>query len=213
MGPIRPTITALTILILLGGSAAPAWSWGDLGHKIVCEIAFQELNETARRAVLRLMRKDSEFRFFADACTWPDHPRKRASEHFINVPRDFDRFTAPQCPVAAECLLTAIKADLEVLRTSSDPVARLEALKFLGHWVGDLHQPLHVAFADDRGGNRVHEIGPCRDSLRAWNTASSFAPPAGTRRGTSSSTRGRPRRPSWWRRRTSSSTRRSWPIA
>lgn len=108
MDPIRPTIAALTI-ILVFGSAAPAWSWGDLGHKTICEMAFQELNEAARKAVRRLMKEDSEFRFFANACTWPDHPRKRASEHFVNVPRDFDRFTAPGCPVATACLLTAIR--------------------------------------------------------------------------------------------------------
>jgi len=45
-----------------------------------------------------------------------------------------------------------LAADLEVLRTSNDDQAKLVSLKFLGHWVGDIHQPLHVSFADDRGG-------------------------------------------------------------
>jgi len=96
-------------------STGQAWSWGDLGHRIVCEIAFQELNDKARAEVLRLIQLDQEFRTFSDACTWPDHPRKRAEEHFINVPRAFQRFTAAECPEAAKCLFTAIVEDLEVL--------------------------------------------------------------------------------------------------
>src|SRR5262249_28277484 len=39
------------------------------------------------------------------------------------------------------------------------------------HWVGDIHQPLHVSFADDRGGNFIRESGPCVNSLHTvWDT-------------------------------------------
>jgi len=51
-----------------------------------------------------------------------------------------------------------------VLRTSTDDQAKLASLKYLGHWVGDIHQPLHVSFADDRGGNFIRESGPCVNS-------------------------------------------------
>jgi hypothetical protein len=153
------------------GSAGDAWSWGDVGHKIVCEIAFQELTDKAREEVRRLIRLDPEFTLFSESCTWPDHPRKRASEHFINVPRDFDKFSASQCPVASECLFTAIATDVNVLQTSTDDQAKLEALKFLGHWIGDLHQPLHVSFEDDRGGGKISESGPCSNSLHTvWDS-------------------------------------------
>jgi hypothetical protein len=44
-------------------------------------------------------------------------------------------------------------------------------LKFLGHWVGDVHQPLHVSFEDDRGGNSISVTGECRSNLHAaWDT-------------------------------------------
>ncbi len=43
--------------MVLIGSAAPVWAWGDLGHKIICQIAFQELNEKARKKVIRLIPK------------------------------------------------------------------------------------------------------------------------------------------------------------
>jgi hypothetical protein len=42
---------------------------------------------------------------------------------------------------------------------------RLEALKYLGHWVGDVHQPLHVSFEDDRGGNSIGVSG----GLCSWD--------------------------------------------
>jgi S1/P1 Nuclease len=44
-------------------------------------------------------------------------------------------------------------------------------LKFLGHWVGDIHQPLHVSFEDDRGGNIILVTGECGSNLHsAWDT-------------------------------------------
>src|SRR5262245_38281379 len=62
----------------------PRWAWGDLGHKIICEIAFQELNDKTRNEVIRSIALDDTFKSLADACTWLDHPRKRAEEHFVN---------------------------------------------------------------------------------------------------------------------------------
>ena len=73
--------------------APPSWAWGDLGHKIICEIAFQELNDKARNEVVRLISTDPSFHSFTNACTWPDHPRKRAEEHVINVARSVQTIT------------------------------------------------------------------------------------------------------------------------
>jgi hypothetical protein len=48
---------------------------------------------------------------------------------------------------------------------------KLAALKFLGHWVGDVHQPLHVSFEDDRGGNEISVTGVCSSNLHStWDT-------------------------------------------
>lgn len=149
-----------------------AWAWGEVAHRVICEIAFQELNDTARRGVVRLIKGDPEFRLFADSCIWPDHPRKRARERFINVPRSFSRFSDELCPIANACVFTAIRHDLGVLKNSQDNAAKLDSLKFLGHCVGDIHQPLHVSFADDLGGNKIKEQGaPCQFSLDSvWDT-------------------------------------------
>jgi hypothetical protein len=169
---VLPRLTVSLLLVLGGiGEAAPAWGWGDLGHQIVCQIAFQELNDKARAEVVRLIALDGTFDSFTNACTWPDHPRKRAEEHFINVPRTLPAIVTAQCQGAPTCLFTAIVTDRELLRTSNDDQAKLASLKFLGHWVGDIHQPLHVSFADDRGGNFIRESGPCVNSLHTvWDT-------------------------------------------
>src|SRR5882672_3726436 len=121
---IRIFLTVSLILVLgATGGASSAWAWGDLGHKIVCQIAFQELNDKARAEVVRLIALDSTFDSFTDACTWPDHPRKRADEHFINVPRTLQTIATAQCHAVSKCLFTAIAADREVLRTSTDDQA------------------------------------------------------------------------------------------
>jgi hypothetical protein len=166
----RRTVGTLLVTLGLLAQALPADAWGDLGHKIICEIAYQELNAKARAEVDRLIGLDT-FQSFPESCVWPDHPRKRAEEHFINVDRAFTHFTATTCPTAPKCLFTAIAADTEVLKTSTDDQAKLASLKYLGHWVGDIHQPLHVSFADDRGGNYIRESGPCQNSLHTvWDT-------------------------------------------
>jgi S1/P1 Nuclease len=73
---------------------------------------------------------------------------------------------------ASACVVTAIKKDFEVLSSSSaSQTQKLESLKFLGHWVGDIHQPLHVSFEDDRGGNSILTTGVCGPNLHsAWDT-------------------------------------------
>ena len=48
---------------------------------------------------------------------------------------------------------------------------KLAALKFLGHWVGDIHQPLHAASRDDRGGNHIRTQGSSCESLHTlWDS-------------------------------------------
>jgi hypothetical protein len=98
----------------------------------------------------------------------PDHPRQRASEHFLNLPRDADGLHSESCPGASACVVTAIKKDFDVLLSNNASEAqKLASLKFLGHWIGDIHQPLHVSFEDDRGGNSILVTGICGTNLHA----------------------------------------------
>ncbi len=134
-------------------------------------MAFQELNADARSRVVNLMRLDDEFKLFSKACTWPDHPRIRGSEHYVNLPRSASQFEDEACPTANSCVVSAILNDTRDLALFEDDKERLRLLKSLGHWVGDLHQPMHVSFADDKGANKIDVDGPCNSNLHSvWDT-------------------------------------------
>ena len=97
----------------------------------------------------------------ADASTWPDDIRglrpETAPWHYVDIPlgttrRDVEKFCDPK----ESCVTRAIAAELATLRSKdSDPRERADALRFLTHFVGDLHQPLHAATNNDQGGNCV----------------------------------------------------------
>ena len=90
---------------------APVWqcgsahAWEDEGHKIVCEIAFRLAQPDTRAAVRKLIRSDTEYDAFSESCVFPDHPRKRASEHFINLTRNSQGLASDECPQAVKCVL------------------------------------------------------------------------------------------------------------
>ena len=160
----------------------PAHAFGKTGHEIVCEIAFQELTSNARAAVVTLIDLDGPGSTFSKACNWADEARQkrlRRPEHFINVPRYYYEVRTGSCRLGDRCLFSAIRHDTDVLLYSEDDRKRLEALKYLGHWVGDIHQPLHVSYADDWGGNKIGSpaSGPCRfrDRNRNWQGANLHA--------------------------------------
>jgi S1/P1 Nuclease len=171
-GKVRTLFALAGAVLAVALLPRPAAAWGDEGHKVICEIAFRLVQPNTRAEIKKLISTDDRFTSFSDSCTWPDHPRQRASEHFVNLPRDSDGLHSESCPGASACVVTAIKKDLEVLSSASAGQAqKLASLKFLGHWVGDIHQPLHVSFEDDRGGNNIPVIGICSGNLHAaWDT-------------------------------------------
>ena len=158
-------------IILLALSANSVLAWGDTAHRIICEIAFKELNSQARAEVKRLIRLDPVFFTFSGSCIWPDHPRKRSREHFVNLPRSAIQLENDSCPLVDKCVVMAIEVDLQIVADAgATDASKIDALKFLGHWVGDIHQPLHVSFRDDRGGNSIKVSGPCSRNLHAvWD--------------------------------------------
>ena len=153
----------------LAPSAAQAWGQG--GHYTVCQIGYLNLTPAARAEVDRLVALDGRFASFTETCTFPDNPVSRASEHYANYLRK-DRRIGPGCPGGRPCVLGAIDSDLAILRSGTATDAqKATAILYIGHWFGDLHQPLHISFADDRGGNSVKISGPCSGSLHSvWDT-------------------------------------------
>jgi hypothetical protein len=178
---MRSVPAAFLVATILAVPVTPrsACAWGREGHEIICEIAFRELNATAKAKVIELLRKDKRYyRIFARACNYADDSdgdqHDRRTEHYVNVPRYWRSIRNGHCLFADRCLFTAIRQDSGVLESSQSMLEeRRRALKYLGHWVGDLHQPLHVSFEDDRGGNAVllkEEIGCARNLHAVWDT-------------------------------------------
>ena len=95
---------AMVVALCLGSRQALAW--GDEGHEIVCQIAFDQLTDQVKQKVESL--GDTHFASFAESCTWPDHPRKREPEHFVNLPRNAEGLSANDpCAGATACVVTA----------------------------------------------------------------------------------------------------------
>ena len=156
-----------------GFIAAPeARAWGDAGHRIVCQLAYLELTPAAKAKADALIALDPKFKSFAASCTWPDiFPVVRPAEHFMNVPRGARAVEAGNlCPVAERCVAKAILNDVHELASNPDAGERLRLLKSLGHWVGDIHQPFHVSFEDDKGGNYIAAAHGCAANLHlVWD--------------------------------------------
>jgi hypothetical protein len=164
------SMRAIALILLLVPVAS--FGWGVTGHKTVCTIAYDELTSTARAEVNRLISMDSQYDNFADSCLYADGPpRIRTFDHFLNVPRSYRAISKKECPLADTCVLLAVDNDSAILANSNKSDAeRLEALKLLGHWVGDLHQPMHISFQDDLGANQIRQKGNDESSLHgAWD--------------------------------------------
>jgi hypothetical protein len=148
-------------------------AWGCKGHEIVALIAEAHLNSRARAMTLKILAdgpispalsrycKEPGLDPFVDSSTWADDVRTvlpdTAPWHFIDIPLGASESDiAMYCPPATSCVTAALSTQLAILRDPrASPQARADALRFIIHFVGDIHQPLHDATNNDRGGNCV----------------------------------------------------------
>lgn len=161
MRALYPVI-AVAMAVALAPSGAKAWR--DDGHRIVCHIALLELHPEARAEVVRLITLDTSTQTFEEACIWPDDVKFAPHRwpqplHYVSVPKGGTVADDSFCPPEKTCLLAAIDSSVAVLSNpDSGDTARMEALKYLGHLIGDLHQPIHIGYLAGRGGNDNHVI-------------------------------------------------------
>ncbi|TAF78243.1 MAG: endonuclease [Curvibacter sp.] len=143
-----------TFVLALALQSNVAFAWGSDGHKIVAMLAEAQLSPKARKEVDRLLALEPGATL-ASISTWADEHRNPATAawHYVNFPRgDCNYQPDRDCP-DGKCVVSAIYGQIEVLRTPGDDEKRLNALKYVVHFIGDIHQPLHAGFGDDRGGN------------------------------------------------------------
>lgn len=145
---------ALLIGAASAGICTQSLAWGTDGHKIVAMLAENKLAPAARQELERLLAIEPGVTL-SSISTWADEHRNPATAawHYVNFPRGNCNYQPERdCP-DGKCVVGAIDRQIEVLQTSSDDEKRLTALKYLVHFIGDIHQPLHAGFGDDRGGN------------------------------------------------------------
>lgn len=152
----------IALLLLLSLLPAQAFAWGRLGHWLVGELAAQKLTPQARAQVELLLAGEAD-PTLAGVASWADDLRNADPErfkatsrwHYINAKGGGCGFdVARDCP-NGDCVVAAIEAQRKILADRKQPLeARRDALKFLVHFVGDAHQPLHAGNREDAGGNR-----------------------------------------------------------
>lgn len=145
-------------------------AWGSEGHQIIAAIAQSNLQPEAAKEVARLLAQEPGATLVS-VSTWADEHRSPATApwHFINFPKGECQYEQERdCP-DGKCVVEAIRKQTSVLQFDANDEKRLTALKYLVHLVGDVHQPLHAGWGEDRGGNTYQLRAFMRGSnLHAW---------------------------------------------
>jgi nuclease S1 len=144
-------------LFLLLCSYSRVWAWGQEGHSIIAEIAERNLNASAKAGVTALLGQNVSL---ASISSWADDIRDERPEtynwHFVDIPLYADIYEATRDCLdtsKGDCAINAIDRNRKtLLDPAASPQDKKEALMYLVHFIGDIHQPLH-AVGDYRGAN------------------------------------------------------------
>jgi hypothetical protein len=158
-------------LTIISFMAPSAHAWGCKGHQTIALIAENHLSPEARQFVEKVLSENpidpklkrwcgnSTPDLMADASTWPDDVRNERHNgpwHYIDIPRGKQKGALEEYCGTEGCVTRAIEDQRIVLKDkSAESLKRAEALRYLIHFVGDLHQPLHASNNGDNGGNCV----------------------------------------------------------
>ena len=178
MFSVRRIAAALFVTLAI---APAAQAWGPLGHSVVAELAQRHLSPAAKTEVEHLLALDHT-QSLSDIASWPDEIRNDPKQqdlwkqtralHYIDFDGDCT-YTPPRDCKNGQCVVEAISHYIDVLSDRSQPdQARLQALKFVVHFIGDIHQPLHANYQQDAGGNKyqVQFQGQGMNLHRVWDS-------------------------------------------
>jgi hypothetical protein len=152
-----PTVMKNLILLkLLLVISLTTFGWGQTGHRVTGKIADRYLNKKARAAIARILNGQS----LAMASTWMDEIRSdstfdyTADWHWVTI-QDSESYDKSNKNPNGDVVATLERLINELKSGKLTAQQEAQALKFLIHLVGDIHQPLHVGGGSDRGGNDV----------------------------------------------------------
>jgi len=169
---MRPFVSSLLALCI---AASPAYPWWETGHEVVARIAVTELTPAARTRIAHILNMPASTEALsnalAQASTWADETKSetRTGEwHFIDLTLQDTRSDLPKrCP-DANCAPARIAIFEKILASHGARISRwndLDSLRYLVHFVGDIHQPLHAISDADLGGN-CERLDPPIDNAR-----------------------------------------------
>lgn len=167
--PLLPPLLLALVFWLMPTSS---YAWGKPGHEIVALIAEERLCTEVRDQVNALLNGTT----FVQASTWADETRtaETAPWHYVNIPITESEYNATDVCPESQCVVGQIERFRDRLADPAEnPSTRHAALKYLIHFVADLHQPLHAGDQSDRGGNDllVVFLGETMNALKRtpWN--------------------------------------------
>lgn len=146
------TLTILAAFLAALNASTTAHAWGAEGHRLIGELADQQLTPVARTEITRLLATEPGATLSSIA-TWADEIRSRetASWHYINPPPGNCSYERARDCDDGQCAVEALNTQIAVLKSKATDEQRLIALKWVVHLVGDVHQPLHAGFKGDKG--------------------------------------------------------------
>ncbi|MFA0923110.1 S1/P1 nuclease [Xanthomonas fragariae] len=161
MKTFSPYAFVLAAAVAAAFQPTSAFAWGPQGHRLVARVAETELSTQARAQVAQLLAGEPDPTLHGVA-TWADEVReydpdlgKRSGRwHYVNLAEHDCGYAPPRdCP-DGNCVIDALEKQTALLGDRSQPLdVRRQALKFVVHLVGDIHQPMHAGYAHDKGGN------------------------------------------------------------
>jgi len=170
---MKTSIICLTFcFFLVTNSAYTSPEWGPTGHRATGKIAENHLTNKALRKIDKLLKGQS----LAFVSTYGDEIKsdKRYNEfyswHYVNMPLDSNYEESEKNPKGD--LVTGIHKCISVLKDdNSSEEDKVFYLKLLVHFIGDLHQPMHIGRAEDKGGNtiQVQWFGKGTNLHRVWD--------------------------------------------
>jgi len=129
-------------------------AWGKKGHSLIAEVAFKYMDEKTKQNVLSYLNGMS----IQETSIWMDEMRSDPKYdymkpyHYVNIRKGF-----PVKSVEGDNIINTLNTTFSQLngidKMSNDEIKF--NLLMLFHLVGDLHQPLHVGYSEDKGGNTV----------------------------------------------------------
>lgn len=160
-------IRRLLLLLALLLSPAPALAYWEFGHETVARIALAEVRPETRAAIRRLLSRSTLLetprcpaRTIEQASVWADCVRAMGDRFSYTAPWHYQNvhicqpFDQEAACANGNCVSAQIERNAKLLADRELPVReRVQALAFLIHFVGDLHNPLHAGDRADRGGN------------------------------------------------------------